>query len=191
MCINAHTKTHTNMNKNISFSKEILAKEEPSEDYKLPIEALIETVSKNWKLGDLHGLKHWQNVHRNAILLMQPGVNPFVVNAFAYLHDCCRISNGNDILHGKRAIMVINNIRCTILKNFSDEEIELLNAACLLHTDVLRTGYLTIDTCFDADRLDLDRIGITPNPHKMATKRGADFASDFINFRIRRSNVEV
>lgn len=87
--------------------------------------------------------------------------------------------------------MVINNIRCTILKNFSDEEIELLKTACLLHTNVLRTGNLTIDTCFDADRLDLGRVGIKPNPHKMATLKGADFANDFINFRIRRNDVDV
>lgn len=39
-----------------------------------------------------------------------------------------------------------------------------------------RTGNPTIDACFDADRLDLGRVGITPNPHKMATEKGKEMA---------------
>ena len=33
-----------------------------------------------------------------------------------------------------------------------------------------------MNTCFDADRLDLPRVGITPDPDKMATKEGAEKA---------------
>ena len=32
------------------------------------------------------------------------------------------------------------------------------------------------DACFDADRLDLGRVGITPDPKKMATERGKEMA---------------
>ena len=39
-------------------------------------------------------------------------------------------------------------------------------------TTTLRTGNSTIDTCFDADRLDLERVGIIPYPNKMATSKG-------------------
>lgn len=36
----------------------------------------------------------------------------------------------------------------------------------------------TIDACFDADRLDLGRVGITPDPEKMATERGKELAGN-------------
>ena len=38
-------------------------------------------------------------------------------------------------------------------------------------------GNPTIDACFDADRLDLGRVGITPDPNKMATAKGKELAS--------------
>lgn len=58
---------------------------------------------------------------------------------------------------------------------FSDEEIEMLCDACKLHTTTLRTGSVTIDTCFDADRLDIGRVGLCPDPLKMATDGGRYF----------------
>ena len=36
---------------------------------------------------------------------------------------------------------------------------------------------ITIDVCFDSDRLDLPRAGITPDPAQMATKEGAEMAA--------------
>ncbi|MBR1788152.1 MAG: hypothetical protein IJ762_03025 [Bacteroidaceae bacterium] len=41
-----------------------------------------------------------------------------------------------------------------------------------------RTGNITVDICFDADRLDLTRVGITPNPRRMATSLGARLAAE-------------
>ena len=38
------------------------------------------------------------------------------------------------------------------------------------------SGDITIDTCFDADRLDLVRCGIQPDPRGMATERGKELA---------------
>ena len=35
-----------------------------------------------------------------------------------------------------------------------------------------KTGNPTIDACFDADRLDLGRVGVTPNPDRLATEKG-------------------
>ena len=36
----------------------------------------------------------------------------------------------------------------------------------------------TIDACFDADRLDLGRVGIDPDPERMATERGKEIANN-------------
>lgn len=64
------------------------------------------------------------------------------------------------------------------MKELSDEQIAKLKRACELHTIQHRTGDMTIDICFDSDRLDLYRVGILPIPERMATKQGADFVSD-------------
>jgi uncharacterized protein len=43
-------------------------------------------------------------------------------------------------------------------------ELDILCVACETHTGGIRHLDLTVQTCWDADRLDLKRAGITPNP---------------------------
>lgn len=131
---------------------------------------------KNARYSNIHGVEHWDRVYQNGQRLASPDVDILVVGAFAYLHDVCRENDGVDINHGLRASMKINEIRNTLLSSFSDEQIELLQLACKYHTTRRKMGHPTIDACFDADRLDLGRVGITPNPKKMATKTGARIA---------------
>ena len=97
---------------------------------------------------------------------------------FVYLHDKCRLDNWTDIEHGVRAADMLSTIRNTILRDFTDEEVSLLERACRYHTTEHRTGNPTIDVCFDADRLDLGRVGIVPNPKRMATEQGAYYAAN-------------
>jgi uncharacterized protein len=99
-----------------------------------------------------------------------------VIGLFAYLHDSCRIDDGEDLYHGKRAADWIETLRGTYLKDVSNEEIELLQEACRLHTTELKTGNPTIDACFDSDRLDLWRVGIIPDPTRLATEKGKEIA---------------
>lgn len=40
------------------------------------------------------------------------------------------------------------------------------------------TGNPTIDCCIDADRLDLSRVGITPDPERMLTEAGKLLAEE-------------
>ena len=40
----------------------------------------------------------------------------------------------------------------------------------------------SFDTCFDADRLDLERVGIIPYPNKMATVKGEYYAKNLGEF---------
>ena len=67
---------------------------------------------------------------------------------------------------------MIEDLRETLLKDLTDEQFRMLQEASRLHTSTHRTGNPTIDVCFDADRLDLGRVGIIPIPEKMATKKG-------------------
>ena len=112
----------------------------------------------------------------NGTFCIRKDINITVVRLFAYLHDKCRLDDGWDFEHGIRAAKMLHSIRRTLLKELSDNEFSLLEKACELHTTEHKTGEPTIDTCFDADRLDLNRVGIEPSPNKMATEQGAYYA---------------
>ena len=58
----------------------------------------------------------------------------------------------------------------------TDDQFRWLQEACRLHTTTHHTSNPTIDACFDADRLDLGRVGITPDPEEMATEKGKKLA---------------
>ncbi len=133
-------------------------------------------VHSRWKLGEIHGIRHWDHVYKYGQRLLTEDVNPVVVGLFAYLHDSCREDDGMDIHHGERAAEWINTLRDSYLKDIPDKDIELLQTACKLHTTVQKTGNPTVDACFDSDRLDLWRVGIIPDPDRLATERGKEIA---------------
>lgn len=135
-----------------------------------------EYVLKHVRASGIHGIDHWDRVYQNGQELITPKVKPLVVSLFAYLHDSCRINDGKDPDHGGRAAEYISTLRDTLLKDVSDEDILLLKTACRQHTSTVSTGNPTIDACFDADRLDLWRVGIIPNPARMATEKGKEIA---------------
>ena len=145
-------------------------------------EALIQQV-RDYVLGHsyngtFHGIDHWDRVYQNGQQLLTPEVKPLVVGLFAYLHDACRESDGYDLQHGPRAAVLVDKLRGALLKDVSDEDIFLLKEACRLHTSTHKTGNPTIDACFDADRLDLGRVGIIPDPAQLATEKGKEIAKN-------------
>lgn len=142
----------------------------------MQIQPVIDYVSKDWQLGPVHGIEHWRRVERNGLLLATDDVNIKVVRLFAYLHDYKRIDDGWDLDHGQRAAENLDNIRDTLLAELTDEEFSMLRRACVEHSVTPRTGIPTIDACFDADRLDLPRVGYMPDPMRMASSLGAAFA---------------
>lgn len=140
------------------------------------VKEIRELVLSRWTLGELHGIRHWDRVYENGQRLLTPEVNELVVALFAYLHDSCRMNDYADLQHGPRAAQFIDSIRQSYLSEVTDDEIELLKEACRLHTSAHTTRNPTIDACFDADRLDLWRVGITPDPERLATEKGKEIA---------------
>ena len=124
----------------------------------------------------IHGIDHWDRVAHNGVSLNVPGADMDVVLCFAYLHDVERQDDGYEEEHGPRAAVLIDQIRDSVLGFLDDKQISLLKEACALHTTCHRTDNPTIDACFDSDRLDLTRVGIIPDPDRMATKEGAENA---------------
>ncbi len=144
----------------------------------IDIEQVKQWAISRWTLGELHGVSHWERVEQNGLKLATPDCDLTVIRLFAYLHDSCRESDRYDEQHGPRAAKMMNSLRHTLLKDLTDHQFKLLQTACRLHTTTHRTGDPTIDACFDADRLDLGRVGITPDPAKMATEKGRELARD-------------
>jgi uncharacterized protein len=55
------------------------------------------------------------------------------------------------------------------LIDLEDEEFALLFEACARHTDGRLAGDVTVQTCWDSDRLDLMRVGIRTDPLRLCT----------------------
>ncbi len=124
----------------------------------------------------VHGLLHWHQVEFNGLLLSHETLaDKTVVRLFALFHDSRRVSDGYDEEHGKLGADYAGQLfgkRFTLDK----ARFEKLLYACANHTTELSSGDATIDTCYDADRLDLGRVGIIPDPEKMATPFGKKLA---------------
>jgi uncharacterized protein len=120
-------------------------------------------------LEGIHGAGHWQRVCENGLRLAEEtGADPAVLELFAYFHDSRRLSDGWDPEHGHRAAAFIKNLQGSHL-SLCEEKLEILTFACTHHSDGLIDADVTVQTCWDADRLDLGRIGIQPDPERLCT----------------------
>lgn len=131
------------------------------------------------QLTFIHGEYHWERVAMfgRRLCYQDPNINARVIELFAYFHDCQRKNDNYDQEHGQRAALLLGSIRNDLLKDLSDEEFRQLQTACRIHTmQKGPTGDATIDACIDADRLDLGRVGIVPDPDRMLTYNGARIA---------------
>ena len=148
---------------------------------------LREFVNRDQSIGDYillweHGFLHSKYVEAFGLLMAGEYakenivVDKDVVQWFAYLHDCMAKSGKYDPNHGEKAAIYIDEIRNDYLQDLSEIQIEKLKKACTLHSTTLATGDITIDVCFDADRLDSPKFGRVTDPEKMATRIGKDLA---------------
>lgn len=117
----------------------------------------------------IHGASHWARVRRNGLMLARlTSANPRIVEYFAFLHDICRANDGHDPDHGERAARFIAKLGRSELC-LAGNELELLIDAVRGHTLGKDHHDNTVRTCWDADRLDLTRIGIRPDPARLCT----------------------
>ncbi len=138
----------------------------------------------NW--NGLHGYAHWVRVCENGLLLAQKnGANQKVVALFAFTHDMARENDHTDPLHGQRAAFRIQTELQGIYFNLLPEELKQLMQAVAEHTRGFTQADLTVQTCWDADRLDLGRAGIMPHPSRLCTPQAKDPAA--IEWAYRRS----
>lgn len=118
----------------------------------------------------IHGASHWGRVLENGLhVAAQNGADPQVVTLFAVLHDSRRVNDGHDPGHGRRGAELAQTLRGTLIP-LNDDDFDRLYYACEHHTSGRTEGDLTVQTCWDADRLDLGRVGIWPDPRRLCTE---------------------
>lgn len=139
----------------------------------------------------LHGPPHWARVHRFGLALADRiGLSPegrVCVELFAWLHDLAREDDGPGRKHAVDGAAQIDTILPAIAPPLSPAQLETLRAAIRHHSDGMvaarawEAGALecvdwprdlviaTVGCCWDADRLDLPRVGITPTDALMST----------------------
>lgn len=125
----------------------------------------------------IHGLAHWQRVERNGLYLAEAtGADADVVSFFALFHDACREHDGHDTGHGARGAKLARRFAETGRLPLADDRLEALCEACTGHTDGRRSADALVGCCWDADRLDLTRLRMNPQPRFMSTKAAQDLA---------------
>jgi uncharacterized protein len=138
------------------------------------LKPILAAIGRQYSLqpDGLHGLSHWGRVLENGLLLAETtGADKTVVTLFAVFHDACRRNEGIDPGHGQRGAELASQlISVSQPEGVTPEQLALLEDACRLHTKGLRQADITLQTCWDADRLDLARAGITPLPDRMCTQ---------------------
>jgi uncharacterized protein len=157
----------------------------------LPTQELLEVIRQEFvlPLDGVHGEAHWARVRDNGLRMAeQTGADPEIVELFAYLHDVKRENDGWDLDHGRRSAEFVKALQRSLLA-LSEEKLQLLAYACAHHSDGLTEGDVTVQTCWDADRLDLGRIGIEPDPQHLCTDAAKDPA--MIEWALRRSQQAI
>lgn len=140
-----------------------------SHEHDMP--AIMRAIISGYRLPLLgyHGVIHWARVFENGQRIAElHGADRDVVGLFAVFHDARRINESRDDGHGLRGAELARSLRGTLI-HLEDERFDALFEACRLHTNGLTTGDPTLQACWDADRLDLGRVGITPRRDRLCT----------------------
>lgn len=128
-----------------------------------------EQFRKRMNLNGTHGTKHWSRVLENGLLLAHlTGADMRLVAMFATIHDCQRWDEYRDEYHGRRAA----DFTCSLgdVLGLTAAEMHTLQRAIRYHSaPYLQDDDIHVQTCWDADRLDLWRIGIQPDPKRLCT----------------------
>jgi len=122
-------------------------------------------------VGSHHGPTHWQKVERNVEAIAKVNqADPIVCRLFAVLHDCKREHEHDDPEHGQRAANYAKELFGLKQLPITEDQLNSLMYACRHHTEGRLSDHPTIGACWDADRMDLIRVGTTPDTRMFSTQ---------------------
>ena len=135
---------------------------------------LWDIVSKQFPLGvhSIHGPRHWRQVEKNGLMLSKiTGADENIIRLFSIFHDSRRKNEYSDREHGPRGAELATLMRGTYF-DISDKSFITLIESCFFHNGGKSTSDITVATCWDADRLDLPRVGVIVDPNLLMTDYG-------------------
>ena len=123
------------------------------------------------KDSSIHGESHWQRVAAAGLTLLPetPDADPALVFLFALFHDSMRLNDNHDPMHGPRGAALARKLRGGPFE-LDDAQMDVLAFACEEHTNGGVGQDPTVGVCWDADRLNLWRVGIRPDPRFLSTE---------------------
>lgn len=135
----------------------------------------------NLPLQGYHGPSHWARVRLNGLKIarLNENVDEAVVEYFAFFHDCCRENEDRDPFHGPTAAKFVE-AECRSLIDLSNFQFDQLLEAMIGHTNEHSSSDLTVGACWDADRLDLWRVGIYPDARFFSVPESAQLVNDAV-----------
>jgi uncharacterized protein len=118
----------------------------------------------------VHGPEHWKRVAAAGLELCRetPGADPAVVLRLALFHDSQRYTDEQDPGHGRRGAAMARDV----LEGdgaLSGDQVDRVAEACALHAAGRVSAAPTTGVCWDADRLNLWRVGSRPSPVLLST----------------------
>ena len=135
--------------------------------------ALVSRILEGYTLPaeGVHGLAHWARVLENGrrLAALTPAADLDVVELFAIFHDARRVNEVVDWGHGGRGAALARRLRDRYF-TLDDRRFALLEQACNEHTAGRTRAEPTVQVCWDADRLDLLRVGTRPRPSLLCTE---------------------
>lgn len=136
------------------------------------LDALVAAVHERstGRSSHLHGETHWQLVGWVGAQLAreEPAADRTVVFLFALFHDSMRENDDWDPDHGPRGAALAQDL-WPRFRFASVDAMGTLVHACNEHTSGETTDDATIAVCWDADRLNLWRVGKEPDPRLLST----------------------
>lgn len=137
----------------------------------LSVPSLVQLIHDQYRLPwfGLHGVTHWARVYENGLRLAPlTGADEHILLLFALFHDSRRTNEGWDAGHGRRGAEFAATLRGDSIP-LAPGDFDLLFYACAFHTEGMTDADPTVQTCWDADRLDLPRAGIQPTIDRLCT----------------------
>ena len=133
---------------------------------------LLSELKKRFRCDWLgyHGINHWSRVQKNGLILAErEGARKDIVTLFSLFHDSAREDEGYDTGHGIRALPLMDGLR-GVFFDIDEEGYAEVREAIEGHSDGKCTHpSIHVKVCWDADRLDLYRVGYEPHPRYLCT----------------------
>lgn len=148
-------------------------------DRKGMLKAIKDQLKINWH--GIHGANHWARVlHHGLTIGKERGADLFVIEFFAFLHDSQRYSDGRDEWHGLRAADYAHSLQGKYF-DLLPAQLDDLCYAMKWHSYGSVQTKVNLQTCWDADRLDLGRVNKTPDP-KLLSEEAAKYIESAVKW---------